>query len=88
MGKKITEVTEGEIKRVIKEYKERVFKSFETRKFSSDDEKIDCPNPKCKSYRSIEFNKSGWVCLWRICQFRFPKELMPPTPRELRKFFL
>lgn len=78
-------VTEGEIKRVVKEYIERVFKSLKTHKFSGDDERIDCPG--CKSYRGIELKENGWICLWRNCPFRFSKELMPPTPGELRAFF-
>jgi len=49
MEKKV--VSEAEINRVIKEYIKRVFKSLETRKFSCDDEQIDCP--QCGRYRGI-----------------------------------
>lgn len=74
-------VTEKEIKRVIREYIERVFKSFETHKCSLTDELIDCP--ACGRLSSIESR----TCLWRDCHFRFPDELLPPTPQELRAFF-
>lgn len=83
MQKKV--VTEEEIKEVVKEYIERMFKLFETNTGTSTDMQIDCP--RCGSYRGIEFNEKGWICLWRSCQFRFSKELMPPTPGELRAFF-
>ncbi len=82
---KVVEVTEKDIKRVVKEYVERIFKSLETRQFSGDDEMIDCP--QCGSYRSIECKERGWTCLWENCPFRFPEELMPPTPGQLRGFY-
>lgn len=79
------EVTEQEIRKVVKEYIERMFKLFRTCKGVTTDEQIDCP--KCGKYRGIALDRGAWRCLWLDCRYAFPKELTPPTPQQLEKFY-
>lgn len=77
---------EERIKRVVKEYMERMFKLFETCKGVSTDSQIDCPD--CGRHRGVECCiERGWMCLWGDCYFTFPKELTPPSPDELRDWY-
>ena len=73
---------EQRIKRVVKEYMQRILKLVETCKVAITDDQIDCP--KCGRYRCIELRPNGWMCIWKDCYFTFPKELTPPSPDELR----
>lgn len=75
---------EEKIKKVVREYIERVFKLFETRWGVTTDEAIDCP--QCGRHRGISLTQGGWRCHWIDCNFTFPKGLTPPTPRELEVF--
>ena len=82
MGKK---VTEEEIKRVIKEYIERMFELFKTHHGVTTDSQIDCP--QCGRYRGISLENGRWRCSWMDCIFTLPEEFIPPTPAELEAFY-
>ncbi len=80
---------EGKIKKVIKEYFERMIKSHTTREGVTTDRNIDCPNPICRCTRAI-FWSGGLRGYWNKCHrcgFNFPKELTPPGPEELEEVF-
>ncbi len=72
----------GKIKKVTKEYIERMFKSFRTLSGAILDHYVDCP--KCGNHRCLEFISSGiWRCLYTHCRFTFPEDLIPPSPAML-----
>jgi len=80
-------VTYQEIKKVSEEYIKRVFKKFLSKQSSVSDFFIDCPC--CKKFRSMEYNqfRDSWECLMRDCGYTLPKELAPPSPKELKRLF-
>ena len=71
------------IRLVITEYVKRVLKSCETLQGCATDYYIDCP--KCGGHRSITWNRNYWACGWFGCGFRFPENLTPPSPEELKE---
>lgn len=78
---------EEKVKKVIKEYFERIIKSHITREGATTDRNIDCPNCGCS--RAI-FWSGGLRGYWNKChrcEFNFPKELTPPGPEELEEVF-
>lgn len=78
--------SDKEIKRVVREYIERMAKQVETGRGHIRDELIDCP--QCGSYQSIEYGgmvgPGGWQCV--ECFFTFPENLVPPIPENVRVF--
>lgn len=73
-----------EIKRVIREWIERMFKFFETGECVGMHEHIDCP--RCLGVREIIcWHGIGWKCGRRNCTFTFPRDLTPPSPEELKE---
>ena len=76
---------EGKIRKVIKEYFERIIKSHTTREGVTTDKHIDCP--KCGCNRAIFWSgglRGYWNKCWK-CGFEFPKELTPSGPEELEE---
>lgn len=54
---------ERKIKKVVREYIERIFTSLEILQGASNDEYIDCP--ECGRFRAIEHQGKGfWRCVW------------------------
>lgn len=77
------------IKKVVKEYMERMFNSFKTLHGASTDEFIECP--KCGSWQGLQWYEYGqkvvWRCLTQNCSFILPDEFAPPNPPQLLEFY-
>jgi len=94
MNKTKKRVSEKEIKKVVREWIERmidIFKKKETatKSISWDvaEERIDCP--KCSRDRVVQFDprRNEWWCLYSNCFFTFSRELTPPGPAELEEYW-
>lgn len=86
MSKIKKRVSEKEIKRVVREWMERMQKAFKTELSESSDYNIDCP--KCGNFRGISFYLDrGWMCRRVHCSLEFPKHLMPPSPKDAKTYF-
>jgi|GEM_PF-1568964 len=76
---------ERAIKKVVREWMERMRRAYETRQSGSSDYDIDCP--VCGGCRDISYYPDkGWQNTNRDCSFTFPGHLMPPTPDEFRAY--
>ena len=83
-------ISEEEIIRAGRKYIEQKFRAFATRAAGlgqtggTTDDLIECP--KCGGF--IQYRtREGWECLTRRCDFSFPKELTPPSPEELERYY-
>jgi hypothetical protein len=74
------------IKRVVREWMERVRGIHRIGVSSTSDWHIDCP--KCDVPRGMDFDhdKKHWRCLWRDCQFTFPRGFEPPSLQEFEAY--
>ena len=80
----VTTKMEEKIKLVVREYIARVFQNRETLQGDTTDDHIDCP--KCGVNRGVIWKGDRWACQWS-CGFRFPENLVPPSPEELEEFY-
>ena len=81
----VTTEMKEKIRLVVKEYIERVLKNCETLQGCTTDYNIDCP--KCGGHRTIFWSggrRGYWNACWK-CRFRFSKDLIPPSPEELKE---
>lgn len=77
-----------DIKMVVREYIQRMEALDVSKDGTSTDSYIDCPESGCSSYRTVVCEHGEWHCLMINCSFRFPEGFIPPTPQELREFFV
>ncbi len=76
---------EEKVKKVIKEYFERIIKSHITREGVTTDKNIDCPNCGCSRAIFWSGGQRGYWNKCHQCGFNFPKELTPSGPEELEE---
>lgn len=73
------------LRRVVKEWMERMITAYMTKGGCSSDQNMDCPN--CKRPRAVSFfHGRGWECVYRDCGFTFPEMCQPPTPEEFEEY--
>lgn len=85
MAKKEQRIAKREIRKVIREYILRMFRSFKNLEGESTDELIQCPS--CRRIMGMECGPNGWKCIGKDCCYRFPEGMEPPSPRVLRAYY-
>ena len=85
MAKKGKRITKSEIRKVIRGYILRMFRSFKNMEGEDTDELIQCPD--CRRIMGMECSSDGWKCIGKDCCYRFPEGMDPPSPRVLRAYY-
>jgi len=81
MPDKHKEVDEKKVKRVIRNYLRSEINSIKCKSGACN--MIECPSCNHRVMEPIP----DWKCLNLDCNYRFPEELTPPTPNELRDYY-